>query len=318
VTSLEKTKERKATIAEFELIEKGLKNATDLPPDKIKILKRDLADIKSKIDLGGPDYVARHALAEGMIDKTYATRLIDDAKSFEKASPDNLRPILVKYQTAEDELKLLLDDSIKKKNTELQELYQPMYKTAIENADRVATALFTNDVIEKLPWTDVLSGQQATFWNATGANVKGFSHRIEQGVLWINGPDADAGKNAVITIGDREQWRNFVVDLEFTVEKGNLETYFRLGNRPGLQTILYDLATEGDRANLKAGKAFRCKVSMIGSDFNVTYPEGDLDSPPPVHSPDISWTKNRKGAIGILVPPGARARFTRFRVRELR
>jgi hypothetical protein len=316
VTSLEKSKERKDVVAKFTRVEEGLKNSDNMTADKVKEQRRLLDELELKIDLAGPEFRTRYDASRKAADNLYATRLVEDAVAIEKQNPDNPRTALVKFQLAEDELRTLYDKSIKEKKNELKDFYEPLYKRAIEASDRLATALFTTEVIEKLPWTDCLSGQRASEWNPT--QVKGFSGKVENNALWLTGPDKDAGRYALIAIGDREQWRNFVLDLEFTIEKGDLDMYFRLGRQPSAATEMVALHTEGTKdRTLKAGKTYRAKASMIGSHFIFRFQDEDMDTPPEFID-DLPWQRTRKGAIGLLVPPDTRARFTRFKVRELR
>ncbi len=315
LTNLESGQERRGVMAQLEQLEARLKSPEALSAEDLKLVRRGLDDIEPKIGLGGAELLARFALARVNGDKTYATRLFEEARRFSEGNRENPRLALVRHQTAEDEIKNLLDRAYREKVQELQDFYTPLYKQAIAECDRLATEVFTTEASEKLPWIDCLAGQQATYWNASDA--KGFSHRVDGGVLQIIGPDADAGRIAVISIGDREQWRNFVADLEFTVEQGGFDIYFRLGRSPNANTLAYFIRTQGENANAVPGKPCRVRAAVLGSRFTFRFQDDSLDAPKPVDE-TASWTMSRKGAIGLLVPPGARMKFTRFQVRELR
>ena len=218
-----------------------------------------------------------------------------------------------RYQTAEDELKTMLDLAFREKNDEKKNFYSPLYKRVIEQSDRFTEQVFTTEASEKLPWVDCLAGAKVADWSPT--TTKGFAHRVENGTLSLVGPDASANAKAIIAIGDREQWRSLVVDMEFTLEQGGVQLCFHLGKSPNQNTVYFDLNTEGDNkeALLQPGKVYKLKVSILGSEFKARYAD---DTPRP-YVDTLDWTKSRKGAIGILVPPGARIKFTRFMVREL-
>lgn len=314
-TSLETGKSRREVLTAFTEIEETLKNSEGISPETVKDMRRRLDELEVKVSLGGPELLARFSLARGTVDKVYATRLLDDARAFDTANPDNARLTLSRYQVAEDEIKTLLDRAFHDRNDELKAYYTPLYQQAIGESDRLVNAIFTAEGDKKLPSTDCLSSEQAKNWNPSG--VKGFSHRVENGVLQLVGPDADAGQSAVISIGDREQWRHYIVDLELVVEKGNPEIYFRLGRSPNANTLSYILDSEGEGADIQVGKTYQAKASVLGSKFIFRFAGEDLDTPP-VYEETASWAKNRKGAIGLLIPPGARIRFTKFLVRELR
>jgi len=310
--SLETGKERRATLKSFTEIETTLANP-EISPESLNDLRRSLTELEAKISLlGEEEYQTRYAEARTTADKAFVTRKLDAARE-SSASP---RAALVESQSAEDEIRKLLDQSVLEKKKELQDFYADLYKKAIAQSDQLATGLFTEKAINELSWTDCLAGEQLKYWNASSA--KGFSHDPQPASLRLVGPDADAGKQAVISIGDREQWRNFVLEMEFVIEKGNLELFLRLGRAPNANTISYPMMTESDQRNLKAGKPYHVIMKVLGSQLSIRYEnDDDLDTPPP-RQETITWAKTRKGAIGFLIPPGARFRATSFKVRELR
>jgi hypothetical protein len=310
--SLETGKERRKAVGNFTEIENKLKDPSAISPESLNDLRRRLSELEAKISLGGEEYIARYAEARTTADKAFVTRKLEAAQQ----SSGTPRTALVDSQSAEDEIRKLLDQSVLEKKKELQDFYADLYKKAIAQSDQFATTLFTDKVISELPWTDCLAGEQLKYWNASSA--KGFSHDPQPASLRIVGPDPDAGKQAVISIGDREQWRNFVLEMQFVIEKGNLELFLRLGRAPNANTISYPMMTESDQRNLKAGKPYHVIMKVLGSQWSIRYEnDDDLDTPPPKEE-TITWAKTRKGAIGFLVPPGARFRATTFKVRELR
>jgi hypothetical protein len=313
---IEADKEQRATKDRFTEIEKKLGDGASLTPEAVKDLRRQLEELEVKLSTIGPEMLARYQIARGSADRTYAQRLVDDAIAFSAANAgENQRLALQRFQTAEDELKALVDRAYNDKNKELQDFYSPLYKQAIEESDKLVSTLFTPMAIERIQPVDCLAGGKIGEWNPSQA--KGFSHRIDKGTLQIVGPDADAGRNAVISIGDREQWRNFVLDVEFQVDAGNVEMYFRLGKNPNLNTPQYILKTTGDLAEIRTGRSYRARISIIGSKFIVKFADDQAD-PPDTKDEDLTWVRSRKGAIGLLIPPGARLKFTKFLVRELR
>ena len=312
---IETSKNQRETMTRFTEVEKKLADAANQTPEGIKDLRRQLDELEVKVQVLGADMLSRYQLARGGADRAYATRLLEDAKQYAADNPDDKRLALVRFHAAEDELRALVDRAYTDKNAELKAFYTPLFEQAIAESDRLVTELFSGEAGEKLPMVDCLAGAKAGEWNASQA--KGFSWRIEKGVLQLIGPDADAGKNAVISIGDREQWRSFIADIEFVVEAGNVDVYFRLGKAPNANTPMYTLRTTGDSAQLRAGTAYKMRASVIGSTFTVRFAD-DVADPPPTHEGDLTWVYNRKGAIGLLIPPGAKLKISKFQVRELR
>jgi hypothetical protein len=287
---------------------------SDVAVARLKEIRRQLEESEAKLANGGAEVIARVTLARKKAEQTYATQLLAEAKAVADASPSSPRPALTKYQTVEDELLVFLDRASRMKIQEDKDLYTPLYQRAISETDVLATALFASDG-ERLAWLDCLAPPQDGFWNPS--SVKGFSHKVDKGTLLLNGPDAGLGEQGLISIGDREQWRHFQLDVKFKIEKGNLDFIFHLGKGVNANSLSYPFHTEGTRAQLKAGKEYSVRVTVVGSLLGVRYGSTDLDVPIP-YEEKINWTVMRHGAIGIVVSPEARATFTRFQVREVR
>jgi hypothetical protein len=311
--NLSAAQERRDALEMFTGLEEELKKP-DVPSERLKEVRRQLDESEARLADGGPELVARLGLARVSADQRYANRLIEEARARAKEAGANSRSSLVRYQGVEDELKSLLDHSFVAKNKEAQDFYTPLYKQVVTESDTLAAALFQSEG-ESLAWTDCLAAPQDKYWNASSA--RGFSYKCEGGTLMLVGPDRDAGRMAVISIGDREQWRHFQVDLEFVVEKGDMDMFFRLGKGPNQNTVSYPLKTTPPEGILAAGKRYSGRISVVGSKFSVRFAGEDIDTPQP-RDDAISWVMTRKGALGFVLAPESRAKFTRLKVRELR
>ena len=53
---------------------------------------------------------------------------------------------------------------------------------------------------------------------------------------------------------------------------------------------------------------------MIGSRFHFHLKTEGVDAT----ESSIKWVNSRKGALGLVIPPGAKLKFTKLRIRELR
>jgi hypothetical protein len=316
-TKLVHSEEQRATTQRFTDVETELKSPT-VTPERMKDLRRQLDEMQGAMAEAGGDFAARFEATRLGADKAYATRLLEDAAAFRTANANNPRQALARYQPAEDEIKGLLDAAFRAKNKELQDYYTPLYKQAIAESDVVAEELFKAEG-EKMAWVDCLGPAQAGNWNAS--SVSGFSHQVQNGVLQLVGPDASAGKMAVISIGDREQWRHFQLDFEFTIEKGDVELYMRLGKAPNANTLAYPLKTARPEGLLVTGKKYSGRLTLIGSKWSVHFNGAgeDIDTPTDESQKGTAnWTMSRKGALGFVLMPEARVKFTRFQVREIR
>ncbi|HTF87987.1 MAG TPA: hypothetical protein VK843_06225 [Planctomycetota bacterium] len=307
---IERENQRKATLAAMDKVESGVEGIAQLTPSQIAELRRLLGEIEPKAELVGADFLARVGVARKTLDQTYVRALHEDAKAFAAANPDKDRLALQRFTVAEDEVQKLLDDSIRVKNRENEKFFTPHYQEIIEESDKLVEEAFPLDSLDKLPWVDLLRGDQVTHW--VPAEVKGFSHRIDDGVMTMIGPDADAGYQGLISIGDREQWRDFEVEMTFTLDSGDFDLYFRLGKKPDNSVTKVNISAGEE--GLVAGKEYTITARLIGSNLTMTYYPEDLQQDPA----RINWTKTRKGGLAFGLQAGTRMKITKMRVHELR
>ncbi len=150
-------------------------------------------------------------------------------------------------------------------------------------------------------------------WNFP-KNVKGFQFLLERGSARIIGPDADAKADGIVSIGDVERWRDFVLDFSFTLVKGEATVYMRLGQIADSRVESFELKTTGQSA-LVAGQRYKAEVSMIGSTRYVNI-VADGFTPETVQT--VAWAHSRKGAIGIVVPSDTELDLSEMKIRVLR
>ncbi|MCC6408501.1 MAG: zinc ribbon domain-containing protein [Planctomycetes bacterium] len=310
--------ERRQTKSDFETMKNNLANASTMTVEQISQLRTDLVNqIEPKASLMDQQFAADVAQLKQNTDRAYAAKLHDEARSAANQANDvaGRSAALLKYTKAEDELVKLFDDSFKKNVKELQDYYGQHYREVIDESDLLAAAVYTPDYIEKQPWKDLLSTDQAPNWNA--AALEGFSYKFERGALVLRGPNASAKQNGVISIGDREQFRDFVLDFEFTVVKSEFEMYFRIGKRfdGTVESLKFSALEESDNASfmLSPAESYSGVMTFIGSSWTCELSAGD-----PVTMEKVKWSQSRKGGIGILVPPEAEVKITRMKIRSLR
>lgn len=308
---IDREHQRKETQATMLSVESGMEQLESKAPGDIAELRRILGDIEPRADALGAEFVARVGAARTKLDRGYAVALHEDAKSYSAGNPDKCRLALQRFTAAEDEVVKLFEDAIKGKNKDAETFLKPHFMDLISESDKLVIDCFPVDSLDKLPWKDLLSGDQVAKWNP--AQAKGFSHRIEDGVMTINGPDPDAKQNGLISIGDREQWRDFVVDMDFTLESGSVDMLFRLGKKyPDTMVPIVPITVGAE--GIVAGKSYKLTVRMIGSTMTITYYPADLEYDPE----QLGWIKSRKGALGFAVHEGTRFKITRLQVQELR
>jgi hypothetical protein len=253
----------------------------------------------------------RLAKAHLCIDKAYVAKLHDEAKALIAKGPAEARNALAAVQKAEDEIVRALDDATKtRKDVETVTFYSDQLKSIIPEGDALVAQIFTPDVIERTPWTDLLSGEQKDKWQHPA--FKGW--QIKDGVLTGVGPDLDSRQTAIMSIGDQEQWRDYVCEIEFVLVKGEAKVHFRLGAAVNNSTLSLEVSTGGG-APFKAGATNLMTSTVLGSSWKVTFSDPDHS---PHEEPEVPWTIRRKGGIAISVPPGAEIKITKMRIKVLR
>jgi len=182
------------------------------------------------------------------------------------------------------------------------------YKELLGLSDRAVNRVFTPPAIESAPWRDLLT--DASAWKSS--ELPGFEHPLTDGVLHLVGPDPAAGGMGVMSIGDAEAWRDFVVEIEFTLHRGSVELFFRLPplwqkNVESRELVLQDGSIELDRKYLFT---FTILGSILIQDVHASDMSPTYDT--------ISWVQVRKGALGIAVPRETEVEITRLRAKILR
>jgi hypothetical protein len=195
--------------------------------------------------------------------------------------------------------------------SERKRLGEEGYRAFLARSDQAVEQYFTPERIAAVPWTDLLAEDRAASW--IGCKVEGFEHHIEDGVLHMLGPAPHVGGEGIISIGDREQWRDLVLDVEFMLVKGECSLFLRLPRT--FQENVQNINLTTDDAYYEAGVSHEFTVSLIGS----TQLEEDVgvDSMGP-SKVKVPWTQVRKGALGISLPKNSEVRFTRLRAKILR
>ncbi|HET6164771.1 MAG TPA: hypothetical protein VFG37_13970, partial [Planctomycetota bacterium] len=293
-------------------VEAGLKNVAGLNVENVREMQTKLSEL-ARMDIGTETFKKRVKDAVAECSHLYATKLHDDSIAFANGNASQPRLALNRYYQAEDELKNMLEAAWKaeqaSKNPEERKFFEPLYKEVAEAGDRTAVQLFNDSsAIEGASQTDLLTPPQATKWNP-----KRF--QALNGGLEIDG-GAEGGKKAtIVSILDLEQPRNFVLDLEFTIDKGVVIMYFHLGSRATEATPCKRLESEGQSQNVTPNKLTKVRMAVIGDQFTWRFLEDDLNSGELKET--VAWNKSRKGAIGFEVNPGTKLRISKMKIKNL-
>jgi hypothetical protein len=309
--NLEISAERKSLRDRLTAIETALQDPEALSAETLAQQRRNIEELEpaARVELVGAEYLSKLGALRTSASRVYATKLLDEAKTAGRADPS--RESLAIYSRAESEIQKLFDKS-HKEDKESKDFYEGLYRDVIKSSDALCAQVFTPEVIEKTPWIDLLNGEWAAKWQR--AEVRGFQHSFEGGALKIIGPEADSNKQGVLAVGLNENWRDFVLDVEYTIEKGKVTFDFRMRVEQPDNAYGYEIDTEGDGAIL-AGEPYTAEMSLIGSSF-VYREEASLDSAP--FTQEVSWTKSRAGALRLVIPDGTQLKISRLRIRVLR
>jgi len=309
--NLESTRDRNELRESLAKIEEALKDPEFLSAEFLAEQRRKIEELepRARVELVGSEYIARLGTLRTNTARVYAAKLVEEVKGASTADAARGREALGRFSRAEEAIQGMLDRAHKDKDEEAKTYYSGLYREVIDASDTLASQIFTEEEIERTAWTDLLAGDWVQKWRA--ASVKGFEHRIEKGVLYIKGPDADTGNKGVMAIGKEERWRDFVLDMEFTLTKGTIDMYFRMATQPDANVHLFTLSTEGTGA-VNAGETYTAKISMIGSEFMFE------DSTGIMTPMAVSWTKTRAGEICFVIPDGTELKFSRLKIRALR
>jgi hypothetical protein len=317
-TNLENQEEKRTLEQRLAEVEAILAKAAEIPPSELAEQRRRLDELTARSGVAGAEFQARLAKDREDAEKIYVERLVTSAEAAAATDPLD-RAALSTIQLAEDELFKLFEASYKAwtKNNQDPTLaarkdeHQTKYQAVVRLSDDAVSRFFTPAVIDGMPWRDLLASDQVAQWK--WAEVKGFEHRIENGTLHLIGPDPSEKSEGIGSIGDREVWRDFLIEAEFTITKGVGTLYFRMPLVWQENILSHDLLT--DEGHLELERAYTYAFTLLGS--TMLEEDRSEDTGGPTVS-SISWTKPRKGAFGLSLPKDSEIKFTRLRAKILR
>ena len=306
--------EERAFLERLAKLEGELADSKSKAASAVSDLRRRAEVLKKDAGAFGKDVETRCDSALSMLRGLYVTKTVEEAKAFADANAADLRSALNKLAGAEDEIRTQIDKAMHDKDATAQTTYTAYYQELITKADALATTFFTESEIPKLaPWTDLLVGDSASSWKAP-TNIPGFSFTVANGVLQVKGPSEQAKVKGIVTVGAKQQWRDFVLDIECVIDTpGTITAAFRLGGTLDKNTDNFDITAE-EGTGIEPGKPFSFTYTVIGSHRLLKF-ENDVMN---AVDGDLYWSGNRHGAFGIVVPKGMNFRLSRARIRELR
>jgi len=306
---IEGDRRKKELIDGLAAIEAAARDASGKKPEELAQLRRRISEYESGAALIGPEFETRVAKAKIDINRAYAKKLYDEAKALAAKGPLEARAALTAYTKAEDELRLLMDEAYNLRKQDAIDFVEPIYQQAIAESDALVAMIFTPDAIDKIAWKDVLN-TPGTEWLNDG--LKGF--RTEGGQVQAVGSDPGSNRTGIFSVGDRDKWRDFVMELEFTPVKGASKLYWRLGKLAQAAPDEVLINTLGDE--YKAGQTYTMKITYIGSKRVFEY-DPKLEKEPDSLDP-INWRRNRAGGFGVAIDEGGEIKISKLKIKVLR
>jgi hypothetical protein len=310
---LERLEVQKELLQRLDAIEQVMARAAELPPSELAEQLRRLDELKAKASIVGADFEARIDKDRADGERVHMERLVATAEAAAATSPLD-RAALTTLATVEDDVHRVFENVYRQWDKNKQDVplsdkkkdYEDKYKRVIALSDDAVERFFSPEVVEGVPWRDLLS--DPTAWKTS--ELKGFEHNIRDGALSLVGPDPSEDGQGAMSIGDKEIWRDFIVEMEFTIEQGHCELFFRLS--PVWQKNVETRELTTDEGHLETGRTYNFVFSVIASTL-VEEQQGEE----PLRD-RVSWTQVRKGAFGLSVPKNTQIKFTRMRAKVLR
>jgi hypothetical protein len=280
--------------------------------EELRIMRKSADTLALEAQAFGADAVTRITMLRGSLQTNIGTKLKEEAITFaDTQGGTDPMGALNKLGQTEDDLRELYDQADKEKNAQAKTLFTSYLQDLYARTDKLATVTFNEAAVENKPWLGLLDGAIANEWKFT--KLSGAVGKVEAGRLVLVGGDAESKGRTVNSVGDSRQWRDFVIEGEFTVEAGKFVLVFRLGKNPDPRTC-DTVEIAADEGRIQAGGTYSFRYQLIGSTAKMTWKDDVFEAV----DRELDFRTNRHGAFGVVLNTGAKVTFTRLRVKELR
>ena len=267
------------------------------------VIRQDIAPNDSKMT---------DSFREGMktarkdISRALVTKLHDEAKA-QPLNAGNWKAAVQAYTRAEDEIFKIFDQAKTEADKEMTELAKTHYEQVLMEFNKFAEQTFTAEFMAGMPARELISPAESANWIA--ANLQGFEKRLSPGELLIVN---ESERTGIVSIGLQENWRDFLLDVAYTVKKGDAELHVRHGPTKAdpAQNPAFDLGPKGILP-VPEGVEARFQLQLAGGRLIFRAPGGE---------PDERNVANKrvKGAIGIAVKAGSSISIRQMTLRLVR
>jgi hypothetical protein len=190
------------------------------------------------------------------------------------------------------------------RDAETAKRYGEMRLEVMRGSDALGERVLTAAVVDQQPRTDLLASGMEKEWLTAGQ----VEHRLADGKLIVIGPAGSVGRGAVST---KQHWRDFVLELEFEIDRGKAEIYFRVQDKADSSQVPSITVGENAKVPASPGKRTSVTISVIGSKITSQIGEQKLEE-------GIGSRKSRHGVIAISPEARTAITFHSLRIRALR
>jgi hypothetical protein len=177
----------------------------------------------------------------------------------------------------------------------------------MEKGDALAESAITPEKIEGLPWRNLLAAADVGKWGKGGT----CEFKIDNGVLTITGPPADAKDQGVVSIGEDEGIRDFVLEAKLSVKgRGFMVMWRKEPDSMKMGQMAY--RTEGLN-HVPEDEPLTLKIEARGQTGVIEVQPGDLKQPF-----RMGPEKARKGGFGFSADPESTITINEIKVKVIR
>lgn len=214
---------------------------------------------------------------------------------------------LAPFGQLEDTLAKVIDEATAAKDVETVNAYLPVRLQVINESNEIVTKLFDDAYVDRVPWKDLLADPSGWLEVTHGS----FTHKFGGGLTLTNQAGETASTGGLsYTPGDN--WRDYVVEAEVTLQSGQLVFYARIGDVMDLKAVPgFTMGLKG--GVFEANKTYQVVIKVIGRTLAVT-----VDGVQQPGDTNLKASLSRRGEPGIAAQPGTGATITKLRVRHLR
>jgi hypothetical protein len=180
-----------------------------------------------------------------------------------------------------------------------------LYKALIASSDALATKVETPEFEARIAPRDLLFPQEESLWGAS----KGAKWSRSEGAIVVEAVESGGRIMRVASVLPKraEAWHDIVIDLEFTIDSGELDLYLRYWPDKKYYAIKFNEAS-----GFEPAKRHRMTIGIKGSTITLAQPGK------PLNSDTIAFVTSRTGGIGFGLNPGSKVTISKLTVKVLR